>query len=591
MEYNQTMADQQYLDNLRHSASHLLAAAVLELFPDALLAIGPSIENGFYYDIDFRDTKLTEEDLPKIEEKMHELIKTWQGFERIEISLDDAKKQYQDNPYKLELIDEFSNEGEQLTVYKSGNFRDLCRGGHVEKPDEELKYFKLLNIAGAYWRGDEKNTMLTRIYGTAFKTKPALDKYLEQREEAKKRNHRTIGKDLELFEIFPEIGQGLPVWLPKGYVIRRELEDYMISLERSWGYEHILTPHISKSDLFSISGHLGFYDENMYKPIEIEDEKYYLKPMNCPAGMMVYKNKPRSYRDLPIKMGELGTVYRYEKSGELHGLQRVRGFTQNDAHIYCTKEQLNEQIEEVLKLLNIFYKAVGFTNYRFILAISDPDKDKFKACGTRKGWLWAENTLRDVLKSNNLEFEEQKGEAAFYGPKIDVEAINVFGKADAISTAQIDFNLPQRFGLKYTDPNGSKKEPIVIHRALVGSFERFFAFLIEHHGGAFPVWLSPVQVKILPITDKEADYSQQVAGKLKQVGARIEMDTRSETLQAKIRDAQLEKVPYMVVIGPKETQNNKITVRLRTGENLKDLTIEDFLNRVKEKIESKSLAL
>ncbi len=575
---------------IRHSAEHVLTQAMLKLYPGLKMAMGPATDDGFYFDFDYK-SKISEDDFPKIEEEMKKIIKKDLPFKKEILSIEEAKKLFKGNKYKQEWLDEIEERKEKATVYWTGKeFVDLCAGPHA-KSTGAIGPFKLLSVAGAYWRGDEKNKMLTRIYGTVFSTQKELDKYLNLREEAEKRNHRKIGRELELFAIFNEIGQGLPVWLPKGYAIRRVLEDYMLSLERSYGYEHILTPHISKDELFKISGHLGFYDESMYSPLEIDKETYYLKPMNCPAGMMVFKSKPRSYRDLPIKMGELGTVYRYEKSGELHGLQRVRGFTQNDAHIYCTKDQLEDQIEEVLNLLKIFYKDLGFKNYKFVLATSDPSQEKFKKCGNRKGWLWAESVLRKVLEKNKVEYKEEKGEAAFYGPKIDVLAVNVFGKEDAISTVQIDFNLPKKFGLSYINNKGEKEEPVVVHRALVGSFERFFAFLIEYYGGAFPVWLSPIQVKILPISEQNLEYAEKVAEKLKAEEIRIEIDKRNETLPAKIRDAQLERVPYMLVIGAKEEKTKKVSLRLRSEKDLGQVSLESFVDRVKKNIEKKSLEL
>lgn len=581
--------DKNNLDHLRHSTSHLLAAAVLELYPDAKPTLGPSIEDGFYYDFD--NLKVTEDDLPKIEKVMHKIVKNWRGFEKDILTPKKAKELFKKNKYKLELIDEHAGKNQKISIYTSGDFTDLCGGGHIDNPSNEIKYFKLLSIAGAYWRGSEKNKMLTRIYGTAFPTEKELIKYLKDREEAEKRNHRKLGKELELFEIFPEIGQGLPVWLPKGFAMRKAIEDYMFNLERENNYKHVFTPHISRSELFEISGHLGFYKDSMYPPLKSDEETFYLKPMNCPAAMMIYKMKLRSYKDLPLKLGEMGTVYRYEKSGELHGLQRVRGFTQNDAHIFCTKDQLLSELNEVMRLIKIFYKDLGFKNYKFVLATSDPGKEKYKFCGTKAGWKWAEGTLRKVLKDNDLDFEEQKGEAAFYGPKIDILAVNVFGKADAISTNQVDFNLPDRFDLSYINPKGEKERPYVVHRALIGSFERFFAFLIEYYAGSFPLWFSPVQVKILPITDRNLAYSKRVGNELIKEGLRVELDDRSETLGNKIRLAQSEKVPYMLVIGDKEENERKVAVRLRTGEDLGKVSLEKFKERVTDKISQKSLDL
>lgn len=581
--------DDKYLDELRHSSAHLLAAAVLELYPDAKPTIGPAIENGFYYDFD--NLEIKEEDLEKIEKTMSALVKDWNKFTKKNVSLSDVKKIFKENTYKVELATEFSKEGKQLTVFRSGDFTDLCRGGHIENPAKELKHFKLLSIAGAYWRGDEKNKMLTRIYGTAWPSKKELDDYLKIREEAEVNNHRVIGKELELFEIIPEIGQGLPVWLPNGYIMRREIEDFMIDLERRHDYKHVLTPHISKSDLFKISGHLDFYKDAMYSGIEIDEEVYYLKPMNCPAAMMIFNRKTRSYRDLPLRLGELGTVYRYEKSGELHGLQRVRGFTQNDAHIFCAKDQLVDEIVRVLKLMKIFYKAVGFENVKYVLALSDDKDPKFKKAGTAEGWHWAESTLRGVLQKEGVEFEEKLGDAAFYGPKIDVLAVNVFGKSDAVSTVQIDFNLPERFKVTFVNNKGEDEQPVVVHRALVGSFERFFAFLIEHHKGNFPVWFAPLQVKVLPISDKHLSYCSEVVEHLKNLGIRVELDEKSETLQAKIREAQVKKVPYMIIVGDKEVKESKVSLRTRDGQSKNALSLDKLVGLIQNKIETKALDL
>jgi len=600
--------------------------------PIVIKAMGPPIKDGFYFDFDLADSarvkglRISESDFPKIEKEMKKIIGRGLLIERVEVSIKVARQVFARNPYKQELLDgleqlqdfelsESMADGSsqvkqqmlekkpsQVTFYLTGDaaaiaadkqllaglelmsaqdqarvklasFVDLCKGPHVAKVSE-IKAFKLLSVAGAYWRGNENNKMLTRIYGTAFASQAELDDYLAKKQMAEERNHRKIGKEMELFTIIPEIGQGLPIWLPNGYATRRVLEDYMIRMERRFGYVHILTPHLNRKELFEKSGHLGFYDESMYPPLTYEekdasgkvigsDEVYYPKPMNCPAGMMVYRLKPHSYRDLPIKMGELGTVYRREKSGELHGLQRVRGFTQNDAHIFCTPEQLKDQFREVMKMLDIFYADMGFANYHFRLSLSDPDKEKFQACGKRSDWDKAENILREILDEAGVDYVEAKGEAAFYGPKLDVQAVNVFGKEDSISTIQVDFNLPERFDLTYVDEQGEKQRPFVIHRALVGSFERFFSFLIEHHGGDFPVWLAPVQVKVLPIADRHEAYAREVFEALLDQGVRVELDDRSERLQAKIRQAEVARVPIMLIIGDEEVAIKQVGVRVR----------------------------
>jgi threonyl-tRNA synthetase len=575
------------LEKIRHSASHVLAQAVLTLYPDTKLGIGPAIEDGFYYDFKF-SSPIEEDDLKKIEKEMKKIIKKNLPFKQIFMPREEAKKYLKTigQDYKLELLEEIPDE--EVSFYTTGDneFIDLCRGPHIENT-KEIGAVKLLKTAGAYWRGDENNEMLTRIYGTAFESKEELKEHLKNLELAEKRNHRVLGKQLKLFALIPEIGQGLPVWLPRGYKIRRILENYMIKLEEEYGYVHILTPHINRDVLFKQSGHLDFYKDSMYAPIKVEDETYYLKPMNCPAGMMVYNLEPKSYRDLPYKLGELGTVYRYEKSGELHGLQRVRGFTQNDAHIFCTKEQLEEQIEEIFDLLDQFYKDVGFDKYRFVLALSNKEKNPEKYAGDPEKWKMAEEILRKVLKKRKVEFEEIPGDAAFYGPKIDVLAINVFGKEDAISTIQLDFNLPKRFNITYIDSNGEEQEPFVIHRALSGSFERFFAFLIEHHGGDFPLWLAPDQVLIIPISEKHTEYANKVYKTLKDANIRVKVDDRDKSMQSRIRDAEKMKIPYIVIVGDKEIDTDTVSVRSRLNKELGLMKNQEFIDYLKEEIRTK----
>ena len=575
------------LEKMRHSASHVLAQAVLKLYPDAKLGIGPAIENGFYYDFEFSEP-LAEEDLPKIEKEMKNIIKQNLPIVQIFMKRKEATEYLTKTGqnYKLELLEGIPDEELSFFITGDNDFADLCRGPHVSST-KEIGSIKLLKTAGAYWRGDEKQKMLTRIYGTAFETKEELKAYLELQAEAEKRNHRILGKQLQLFAIIPEIGQGLPVWLPRGYRMRRILEDYMLDLERDAGYEHILTPHINKETLFQISGHLGFYKDSMYAPIEVEDEKYYLKPMNCPSGIMVYKLEPKSYRDLPYRLGEFGTVYRYEKSGELHGLQRVRGFTQNDAHIFCTQEQLEGVIDETLDLLDTFYKDVGFNNYKFRLSLSDWEKKKDHYAGDPEKWKIAEETLRKVLQNRGIEYEEIPGEAAFYGPKIDVQAVNVFGKEDSVSTIQLDFNLPERFDVKYIDEDGTEKQPFMIHRALIGSFERFFAFLIEHHGGDFPLWFTPEQVYIIPISEKHNDYAKKVYEEFKNAKLRVSLDDRNKSMQSRIRDAEKMKIPYIVIIGDKEVETETISIRTRKTKDQGLMKIQEFIDTLKEEIRTK----
>ncbi len=577
------------IEKMRHTASHVLAQAVLKLYPDTKLGIGPAIDNGFYYDFDFVEP-ITEKDLSKIESEMKKIAKQKLPLTQTSMSREDAEEYLKntEQDYKLDLLKDIPDE--EISFFSSGDneFVDLCRGPHIENT-KQIGYFRLLKTAGAYWRGDEKKKMLTRIYGVSFETKDELKKHLLNLEEAEKRNHRVLGKQLELYAIFNEIGQGLPVWLPRGYVIRRILEDYMIKLERSYGYEHTLTPHINKSILFETSGHLKFYKDSMYPPIKVDDEEYYLKPMNCPAGMLIYKMKPKSYRELPYKLGELGTVYRYEKSGELHGLQRVRGFTQNDAHLFCTPKQLEDVINETFDMLDIFYKDVGFDNYKFRLSTSDTEKNPEKYIGDPEKWKHAEEILRNVLIKRKIEFEEVLGDAAFYGPKVDVQAINVFGKEDSISTIQLDFNLPEKFELSYIDVDGKEKQPYVIHRALIGSFERFFAFLIEHHGGDFPLWFTPEQVRIVPISDSHLEYAKEVLTDLKKNDLRATLDERSKSMQSKIRDAEKMKVPYIVIVGDKEIETETLSIRSRLNKEIGLMKKQEFIDFLKEEILTKGI--
>ncbi|MFH1451493.1 MAG: threonine--tRNA ligase [bacterium] len=580
---NKTNKYMEKIEEMRHSLSHVLAAVVSDLFPGVKFGIGPAIENGFYYDFDFPET-ISQDDLPRIEEKMKEFLKKNSRFEKKEISKKEAEEIFKDQPYKLELLQEMEGE---ISTYENNGFVDLCKGPHVESTKKIAKDgFKLINTAGAYWKGSEKNKMLTRIYGIAFASKKELDDYLVLLEEAKKRDHRVLGKQLGIYAIYPEIGAGLPVWLPNGYRIRRTLEDYMIAMEREYGYEHILTPHIGKDVLFKTSGHLDFYKDSMYAPIEIDEETYYLKPMNCPMGIMVYKSEPRSYRDLPMKLGEFGTVYRYEKSGELSGLSRVRGFTQNDAHIFCTAEQLLDQFLEVFEMLQKFLKDLGFTNYRFRLGLGDPEKEKFKYCGTRENWEHAENTIRKALNKAKVRYYEAFGEAAFYGPKLDVQASDPLGREESISTIQIDFNLPEKFDLNYKKSDNQDERPFVIHRALIGSFERFFAFLIEFYAGDFPLWLSPLQVMIVPISEKQNGYAEEIKQKLKEKGITVEIDNQNRPMQGKLRNAQLRKIPYTLVIGEKEVTAKTVSVRTRE-KDLGPIPAEDFIEKVFNEIQTK----
>lgn len=576
------------LDNLRHSCAHLLAAAVMELYPKAKRTIGPSIENGFYYDFDFGDAKVSEADLPKIEQEMRELVKSWNSFTRIELTSTEAKKVYPENLYKHELIDEFSEKGEKkVSFYQSGKFRDLCRGGHCESPHQELQHFKLLSIAGAYWRGDEKNKMLTRIYGTCFPTKEELDTHVWQLEEAKKRDHRKLGKELELFTISEKVGQGLVLWLPKGFVLKEIIEEWVKKTEKEWGYQRVTTPNIGKAELYYTSGHLPYYKKDMYPSMKGDDgEEYLLKPMNCPHHHMIYAVKPRSYKELPLRLAEYGTCYRYEASGELFGLMRVRGFAQNDAHIYCTVEQAVEEFVAVMKLHEYYYKKLGITDYHLELALRDPKK-KDKYHGDDTMWQLAEELMRKAVKKINIPMVEEQGSAAFYGPKIDFIIHSTIGRQFAISTNQIDLYMGARFNLTYTDEKGDEQTPVIIHRAPLGSHERFIGFLIEHYGGKFPLWLSPVQVTLIPIADRHIARAQKIMQQLEVNDIRTHFDDRSESMQTKIRDSALQKVPYMAIIGDREIEDQTVSIRHRDSVHLGNLTVALFLGKLKEEIETK----
>ncbi len=578
------------LDNIRHSCAHLLAAAVIKLWPKAKRTIGPAIEDGFYYDFDFGNIKISEGDLPKIEEKMHDLVKSWKSFEKKEVTEKEAKEEYKDNEYKIELIDEFAREKQKLTFFRSGNYSDLCRGGHVEDPLKELKHFKLLSVAGAYWRGSEKNKMLTRIYGTVFSTKEELDEYLKIQEEAKESDHRIIGKNLNLFVFSNLVGKGLPLLTPKGSIIRRELERFVVDEEIKKGYSHVYTPVLAKTDLYKTSGHYPYYKDTMYPVMKVDGDELILRPMTCPHHFMLYASEPRSYKELPLKIAEISPQFRYEKSGELSGLMRVRTFTLSDSHIFATRDQAKEQIKEVIDLINYLNGKLGFKvgeDYRFRLSLGDRS-DKKKFYKDDKAWDFAEGVLRGVLKEIDAPHFEAPGEAAFYGPKIDVQMKKVNGTEETAFTVQYDFVMPKRFELKYIDANGKEEEPVVIHRASIGAIERTMAFLIEKFKSNFPTWLTPVQVKVLPITDRNLDYANKIASALMRESVRVEVDTRNETLQAKIRDAQLEKVAYMFIIGDREEKENKVAVRKRDGSDLGSKDLEEFIKSLKKEIEEKS---
>lgn len=576
------------LDELRHSAAHLLAAAVLELYPDTKHAIGPAIEDGFYYDFDFTE-QISEKDFDKIEAKMRDIVKGWQKFERREVSQIEASAQFAGNEYKQELIEEFAAEGKTLSLYQSGSYIDLCKGGHCEHPSKELKHFKLLSVAGAYWRGSEKNKMLTRVYGTAWQSKAELDEYLERREQAKLRDHRKLGQDLDLFVFSETVGKGLPLWTPKGATVRRELERYIVDEELKRGYLHVYTPDIANLDLYRKSGHYPYYKDTMYAPITIDEEEYMLRPMTCPHHFELFLSKPRSYRELPMRLAELAKLYRYEKSGELTGLLRVRSFCLADAHIVCRKEQAESEINGVLDLIEDIAQTFDLQpgrNYRYRLSLGNRADDK-KYYKDDAAWDFAESVLRSVLEKRGAEFFEAEDEAAFYGPKIDVQMKNVNGKEDTAFTVQYDFVMPKRFELMYTNEAGELEEPVVVHRSSIGAIERVMGFLIEHYAGAFPLWLAPVQAVVLPVSEKFSDYAEQVRSELAAAGLRVEVDNRDERLGAKIRDAQLQKVPYMLVVGEREAQEGMVTVRERGKKEQQSAVLAELASQLVEQVKNR----
>ena len=559
------------LDLLRHSAAHVMAEAVLEIFgeDDIKVAIGPATADGFYYDFD-RKEPFTPDDFEAIEAKVRKIVGSNQPFARETLPKAEAIEYFKerDEIYKVELLDEI--EDETVSIYRQGNFVDLCRGPHIPHTGF-LRAFKLIRIAGAYWRGDEKRPMLQRLYGTAFFNPKDLKKYLHQIEEAKKRDHRKLGKELGLFTINDQVGPGLILWQPKGALIRKLIEDYWKDEHYRNGYELLYTPHIAKRELWATSGHLDFYAEDMFSPMEVEGVSYQLKPMNCPFHLAIYQSKKRSYREFPIRWCELGTVYRFERTGALQGLMRVRGFTQDDAHIFCLPNQLEDEILNILDLnLNIL-KTFGFNQYEIFLS-TRPEK----FVGSEENWQKSTDALKLALEKKGLAYEIDPGEGVFYGPKIDIKIKDVLGRSWQCSTIQVDFNLPERFKIGYTGSDGMEHQPIMIHRALMGSLERFFGILIEHYGGAFPLWLAPAQARILNITDAQLDFTDKIYNELRQAGIRVEQDKRNEKLNFKIREAQLEKIPYMLIIGDKEVETNSVTVRLRNGKNLPAMTVADF---------------
>jgi threonyl-tRNA synthetase len=568
------------LYKIRHSFAHILAIAALDKYPEAKLAIGPAIDTGFYYDIDFGDEKVTEDDLKDLQKRMKKIAGRGLEFSGKEVSAAEALEHYKDNPYKSELIKEFSTEGKTITLYNTGDtFIDLCAGGHVENTSElPLDAFKLSSVAGAYWRGDEKNKMLTRIYGIAFETKEDLDAHMTMLAEAKKRDHRKIAKELDIFMISDEVGKGLPLWLPNGAFIYKKLQDYMYEKERLAGFKHVNTPVITKKGLYEKSGHLAHYQEDMYNPMDIEGEDFYLRPMNCPHHHQIFNHKPLSYKDLPLRLAEFGDVFRFERSGNLTGIIRARSFCQNDSHIYAAKSQLKEELRSVLHMFKEVYADFSIDDYWFRLSLPDEDnKEKYGYLDDKEMWEESAQVAREVLNEENAEYTEEKGEAAFYGPKIDVQIKNVFGNEDTIATIQIDFYSAKKFNLEFTNSDGEKEPVVIIHRAIMGSFERFLAFMLESTAGNLPLWIVPTQVAIIPIAEPHNEYAEGIYSQLKEAGYRVSIDTSNNGFGKKVRAAKKEMLPYFIVIGDQDMEAKKVTLESRdTGES-EQLHIDEVL--------------
>jgi threonyl-tRNA synthetase len=578
------------LEVFRHSSAHLLAAAVLELFPETKLGHGPPTDTGFFYDF-YRPTPFTTEDLEKLEKKMQELVQQDLPYGREflprEQGLEEFKK---DGDFmKCHFIEQFTKPDEKISIYRTGKFTDFCRGPHIPSTGK-IKAFKLFNVAGAYWLGKEGNPQLQRIYGTSFYSKKDLDEYLKQQEESKKRDHRVLGQQLDLFSIQELAGPGLIFWHPKGGIIRKEMEDWMREEYIKRGYSLVYTPHVARRQLWQTSGHEGYYAENMFDLMELDDAEYRMKPMNCPFHILIYKDSLKSYRDLPVRLGELGTVYRYERSGVMHGLLRVRGFTQDDAHIFCTPEQIEREVNSCIDFALDVLKDFGFDKFQVELSTWDPN-DRKNFVGSEEQWNMSTGLLETVLKKRNIEYKTIPGEAAFYGPKIDVKLVDAIGRLWQLSTVQFDFNLPQRFNLEYVSEDGSRKQPLMVHRALYGSVERFFGVLIEHYAGAFPVWLSPVQAVMIPIAERHVEYANKVAAQLKEAGVRVHVDGRNEKMNAKIREHAMQKVPFLLVVGDKEAEAGRVNVRTRGSEKTSDMQATGFVEKIKGLIASRSVQL
>ncbi len=585
-----TEKDPESLEVFRHSSAHVLATAVLELFPETKLGHGPPTESGFFYDF-YRPTPFTPEDLAKLEARMQEVVNRDEKFVREYQPRQESIARYKGEGdwMKVHFIEKFTEGEEKVSFYRNGSFVDFCRGPHIPSTGR-IKAFKLLGIAGAYWLGDEKNPQLQRISGTSFYSKKELDQWVHKQEEAKKRDHRVLGQQLDLFSIQELAGPGLIFWHPKGGLIRKIMEDWMRDEYLKRGYSLVYTPHVMRVDLWKTSGHEGYYVQNMFTPMELDDANYRLKPMNCPGHILIYRNTLRSYRDLPVRLGELGNVYRYERSGVMHGLLRVRGFTQDDAHIFCTPDQVEDEIVGCIDFALAVLHTFGFTDFQVELSTWDP-KDRQTYLGSDENWEMANRSLENALKRRDIPYKVIPGEAAFYGPKIDVKLVDAIGRLWQLSTVQFDFNLPERFGLEYVAEDGTRKRPVMVHRALYGSVERFFGVLIEHYAGAFPVWLAPVQVVMVPISERHADYANKVAEELRQAGVRVHVDLRNEKMNAKIREHALQKVPFMLVVGDKEAEAGKVNLRTRGSEKTQDMATSDFVAHVTKLIAEKATTL
>ncbi len=575
----ETMSREERLYRMRHSAAHIMAEAVLEMFPEAKFAIGPPIDTGFYYDFEL-PRALTPEDLPQVEERMRRRMRSDVPFEHSELPKAEALRQFAGQPFKVELIEGIASD--KVSLYRQGGFVDLCEGPHVERTGQ-VPPFKLLNVAGAYWRGDEKRPMLQRIYGALFETQEELDDYLHRIEEAARRDHRKLGRELELYTSSELVGAGLPTLLPKGATVRRLLEEYILRQEREAGYQHVYSPVLGKVDLYKTSGHWEHYRDSMFPPMALEHEEMVLRPMNCPHHILVYQAALHSYRELPVRIAEIGTMYRYEKSGVVGGLSRVRAMALNDAHIFCTPEQIKHEFAGVMRLVERAYATLKITDYAYRLSLRDP-ADTEKYVQNDEMWALGERVLREAMQELGLPFQEAPGEAAFYGPKLDIQIRDTMGREETMSTIQVDFHLPERFDLTYIGEDGAQHRPVILHRGVIGTMERMMAYLIELYAGAFPAWLAPVQAVVIPIADRHTEYAHKVRDELRRAGFRADIDTRNERMNAKIRDAQLQKVPYMLVVGDREAEAEAVAVRTRAGEDLKAMPLFQFIDRLQDEV-------